>query len=90
MPHYGPGVDSASNRNMYQEHFLGGKDSRFVRLTILPPSCADCLEICEPQIPGILEFSGPAQACKGTAVLSVTHKDLLLRGIALGRIVTST
>jgi len=23
-PHYGPGVDSASNRNEYQEHFLGG------------------------------------------------------------------
>jgi hypothetical protein len=21
--HYGPGVDSASNRNVYQEHFLG-------------------------------------------------------------------
>ena len=23
--HYGPGVDSASNRNEYQEYFLGGK-----------------------------------------------------------------
>ena len=23
--HYGPGVDSASNRNEYQEHFLGVK-----------------------------------------------------------------
>ena len=23
--HYGPGVDSASNRNEYQEHFLGIK-----------------------------------------------------------------
>ena len=23
--HYGPGVDSASNRNVYQEHFLGVK-----------------------------------------------------------------
>jgi hypothetical protein len=23
--HYGPGVDSASNRNEYQEHFLGAK-----------------------------------------------------------------
>jgi len=23
--HYGPGVDSASNRNEYQEHFLEGK-----------------------------------------------------------------
>jgi hypothetical protein len=24
-PHYGPGVDSASNRNVYQEYFLGVK-----------------------------------------------------------------
>jgi len=24
-PHYGPGVDSASNRNEYQEYFLGIK-----------------------------------------------------------------
>ena len=24
-PHYGPGVDSASNRNEYQEYFLGLK-----------------------------------------------------------------
>ena len=38
--HYGPGVNTAFNRNEYQEHFLGGKSSRFVRLTTLPPSCA--------------------------------------------------
>ena len=31
--HYDPGVDSASNRNEYQEHFLGGKCSRCVMLT---------------------------------------------------------
>jgi len=24
-PHYGPGVDSASNRNEYQQYFLGVK-----------------------------------------------------------------
>jgi len=24
-PHYGPGVDSTSNRNEYQEYFLGVK-----------------------------------------------------------------
>jgi hypothetical protein len=23
LPHYGPGVDTASNRNEYQEYFLG-------------------------------------------------------------------
>ena len=31
--HYGPEVDSGSNRNEYQEHLLGGKGSRCVRLT---------------------------------------------------------
>jgi hypothetical protein len=52
--HYGPGVDSASNGNEYQEYFLGGKLGRCVGLTTLPPSCADCLEIWEPQPPGTL------------------------------------
>jgi hypothetical protein len=41
---YGPGVDSAFNRNEYQEYFLGGKGGRCVGLTTLPSSCADCLE----------------------------------------------
>ena len=31
-----------------------GKGGRFVGLTALPLSCADCLEICEPEPPGIL------------------------------------
>jgi hypothetical protein len=44
-PHYGPGVDSTSNRNEYREYFLRGKGGRCVGLTTLPPSCADCLEI---------------------------------------------
>ena len=46
--HYGPGVDSASPRNEYQEYFLGNKGGRCVSLTTLPPLCADCLEIWEP------------------------------------------
>ena len=58
-PHYGPGVDSASNRNECQEYFLGGKDGRCVGLTTLPPSGADCLEIWEAQPPGTLK------ACPG-------------------------
>ena len=48
--HYGPGVDSASNRVEYQEYSLGGggsKGGQCVGLTVLPPSCADCLEISE-------------------------------------------
>jgi hypothetical protein len=43
-----PWVDSASNRNEYREYFLGGKGCRCLRLTILPPSCLDCLEIWAP------------------------------------------
>jgi hypothetical protein len=36
-----------------------GKGGRSVGLTTLPPSCADCLKIWEPQTPGIL------RACQG-------------------------
>jgi len=56
------GVDSASNRNEYQEYFLGGKGGRCTGLTTLLPSCADCLEIWEPQPPGTL------RACNGIAL----------------------
>jgi hypothetical protein len=43
----------------------GGKGGRCVGLTILPSSCADCLEIWKPQTPGP---SGPLQASNGTAL----------------------
>jgi hypothetical protein len=39
--------------------FPGGKGGRLVGLTTLPPSCADCLKIWEPQLPGTL------RACQG-------------------------
>jgi hypothetical protein len=41
------GVDSAYNRNEYQEYFLGGKGGLCLGLTTLPPTCDDCLEIYE-------------------------------------------
>jgi hypothetical protein len=44
-PHYGPGVDSVSNINEYQEYFLGDKGGRCVGLTSLPTSCDYYLEI---------------------------------------------
>jgi hypothetical protein len=44
-PYYGSGVVLASNRNEYQEYFLGGKGCGWIRMTTLPPSCTDCLEI---------------------------------------------
>ena len=52
--HYGPGIDTASNRNEYQEHFLLHEDGQWVWPTILPPSNAYFLEIWEPQTPGTL------------------------------------
>jgi len=58
-PHYGPGIDSPSKRNEYQEYFLGSKGGRCVGLTTLPPSCVICLKIWEPQSPGTL------RACPG-------------------------
>ena len=42
------------NRNDYQGYFLGGKSSRCEGLTTSPPTCADSLEIWDPQLPGIL------------------------------------
>jgi hypothetical protein len=57
--HFGPGVNSASNRNECQEYFLGGKDCRCLGLTS-PPSCADCLKFWDPEPPG-----APFRACPG-------------------------
>jgi len=63
--HYGPGVDSPSNRDEYQEYFLGGKGGRCVRLATLPPSCAVVMKSGNLNF---LEPSGPLQACNGTAL----------------------
>ena len=63
--HYDPGLDSASNRNEYQEDFAGGKSGRCVRLTTLPPSCAFVMKSWNLSF---LEPSGPFQACNGTAL----------------------
>ena len=63
--HYGPGVDTASNRNEYQEYFLGVKSGRCVRLTSLPLSCA---VVTKSGNLNFLEPSGSVQACNGTAL----------------------
>ena len=64
--HYGPGIDSASKRNEYQEYFLTGKSGRCVGLTTSLPSYADCLEILESRPPGTL------RACPGLCLDCLT------------------
>ena len=54
-------------------YFLGDKDDRCVGLTTLPPSCADCLEICEPKPP---EPKGHVQACIGIALPFGQHSSV--------------
>ena len=40
-----PEIDSVSNKNEYQEYFLGDKSRRCLGLTNLLLSCADSIEI---------------------------------------------
>jgi len=63
--HYGPGIDSTSKRNEYQEYFLGGKGGRCLRVTTYRHTVPLSLNL------GTLTFlepSGPIQACKMTAL----------------------
>ena len=54
-PSYDPGVDSVSNRNHYQEYFLGGNGGRCVGLTVPIVLKSGNLNVLEP--------SGPVQVC---------------------------
>jgi len=57
-PRYGPGVELVSDRNGYQEYFLGGK-CRWIWPTTLPLWCADCLEFWKLLSPTTLwEWTG--------------------------------
>jgi hypothetical protein len=55
QPHYGPGLDSASNRNEYQESSWGVKGGRGVGLTTLPLSVSQLSrKMWEPRHPTTL------------------------------------
>jgi len=56
-----PWGDLASNRNGYQEYFLGIKGGQCVGLTTLPSSCADWKSWGLK----LLEASEPVQTCRG-------------------------
>jgi len=74
------GVDSASNRNEYHEYFLRRKGGRYVGLTNLPPSCADCVAIWEPQPTGTLRASPGLGLYRDCFKLKLLFHDVELSG----------
>jgi len=67
--HYGPGFDSASHRNEYQEYFLGVRRP-VCKADKPPPSCPIVTKS------GNLNFlgpSGPIRACNGSALPLPLH-----------------
>jgi len=65
-----------------------GKGGRCVGLTTLPPSCADCLEIWEPQFPGTLRACpGPQWDC--FIFIWRPHPPVHLSGCDLNRLSNS-
>ena len=64
-PHYGPGVDSASNKNEYQEYFLGVKAAGAYGWQ---PYHFHVPIVLKSGSPILLERSGLVQACHGIAL----------------------
>ena len=54
-----PWVSLSLQQKWVPEIFPVGKGGRCVGLINIPPSCADCLEIWEPQPPGTLNLLAP-------------------------------
>ena len=67
-PHYGLGVDSASNRNEYQEYYFGAKA---VGAWGLQPYHLHVQIVLKSGSLSLLESSGPVQPCTGIAVHSL-------------------
>jgi hypothetical protein len=73
QPHCGPGIKFASNRNEYEEYFLGCKGSGCIGLMTLPPSCVDCLEIWS------LNLTEPSRPVQGLLYLYLVWNYKLLK-----------
>jgi len=73
--HYGPGVYSASNRNEYQEYFLGVK---VAGAWSWQPYHLHVPTVLKSWSLNLLEPSRPVQACNGIVLpfLSVLHQPL--------------
>jgi len=60
--------------------FPGDKGGRFVGLTTLPPSCADFLEIWEPQTPRTLRACSRLQ--RDCSIFYLTHTITNISNVA--------
>ena len=65
--HYGPGVDSASDKNEYQDYLLGCEKRPVRKADNLTAIMGHCHVIWEPELPRTLW--GP-RACDGTDFFS--------------------
>jgi hypothetical protein len=80
-------TDWTSNRNKYQEYFLGGTVGHCTGLTTLQPSCADCHEIWEPQPPGsIRAWSSLNRDC--CTFTSLCYKPAILNALFISVLFT--
>ena len=70
QPHYGPGVDSVSNRKEYQEYFLGVKAAS---VWGWQPYHLHVPTVLKSGRLILLEPSGPVQACNGIALPSLLN-----------------